>query len=121
MRKAVVDRSLVRWQRLVLVLGVLVAAWGPAHSDEVPAIDHGVVAHSDPAPGGDGDPRCGHRDVERDVTQATSVRLAQPDVVSGLPAEAPVGEEPRPALADLGGPRASSGPALRVVVCVWRQ
>ena len=28
MRKVVVDRSLVRWLRLVLVLGVLVAAWG---------------------------------------------------------------------------------------------
>ena len=71
--------------------------------------------------GGHDDPRCGHRDVERDATQATSVRLAQPDVVTGLQAEAPAGWESRPALADLGGPRAPPGQVRLVMVCVWRQ
>ncbi len=133
MRKVVVGGTLARWQRLVLVLGVLVAAWGPAHAAEVAAIDHNVggFAHShtadsegaadsvpDRESGGHDAPRCGHRDVERDATQATSVRLAQPDVVSGLPREAPASEESRPAL---GGLRAPPGQVRLVMVCVWRQ
>lgn len=148
MRKVVVHRSLARWQRLVLVLGVLVAAWWPTHSAEVAATDHSVegLPHSHSAgshgdmdavpdeqetpsvfrvpaqqPGGHDDPRCGHRDVERDATQATSVRLAQPDALIGLPVAAPVGGESRSALADSSGPRAPPGQARLVMVCVWRQ
>lgn len=145
MRKVVVGGTLARWQRLALVLGVLVAAWGPAHAAEVSAIDHGVggFAHSrsagsddvvdavphgqevlrvpDREPGGHDDPRCGHRDVERDATQATSMRLAQSDVVCGLPAAAPGGGESRPMRADLGGLRAPPGQVLLTMVCVWRQ
>ena len=148
MHKVVVDRSLVRWQRVVLVLGVLVAAWGPAHSAEVASTDHGVesLAHPHSAsthgavdaapdeqeplgvfrvphrePGGHDDHRCGHRDVERDGTQATSMRLTQPDAVGGLPVVAPVGEESRPVTVDLGGPRAPPGQVRLVMVCVRRQ
>jgi hypothetical protein len=145
MRKVVVGGTLARWQRLALVLGVLVAAWGPAHAAEVSAIDHSVggFAHShtagsegavvavpdgreilrapDRESGGHDDPRCGHRDVERDATQATSMRLAQPEVMSGLQADVPAGWESRPALADLGGLRAPPGQVRLVMVCVWRQ
>lgn len=133
MRKVVVGGTLARWQRLALVLGVLVAAWGPAHAAEVAAIDHSVgdFARSYPArsadvvpdrePAGHDDPRCGHRDVERDATQATSMRLVQPDLVSGLRAEEAAGGTSRPALADLGGPQAPPGQVRLVMVCVWRQ
>lgn len=154
MRKVAFDRSLARWQRLLLALGVLLAAWGPAHSAETAAVDHWVEssaashsahAHSagthtvgahDPAaavpdrresldadrePGGPADHRCGHRDAERDATQATAVRMPQPDVASGLPATASGAGKPRRGLTDVDDSRALPGQALLAVVCVWRQ
>jgi hypothetical protein len=153
MRKVAVDRTPARWQRLLLTLGVLIAAWGPAHSAEAAAVDHSVdhwvegVAHAhsagshsvgshdpvaavpdrqenldaDREPGGRDDHRCGHRDAERDATQATAVRLSQPDVVSGLPVTASGDGKPRRALTDVDASRAPPGRALLVVVCVCRQ
>jgi hypothetical protein len=147
MRKVAVDRTLARWQRLLLALGVLVAAWGPAHSAEVAAVEHsvdhrvdgGAHAHSgshgpaavvpdrqespdaDREPGERDDHRCGHRDAERDATQATAVRLPQPDAVSGLPVMASRDGKRRRVLADVDESRAPPGQALLVVVCVWRQ
>jgi hypothetical protein len=121
MRRVVVNGSLVRWLRLVLVLGVVVAAWGPAHSVEVAAFDHGVdsATHSHPASGHD-DHRCGHRDAEREATQVTVVRVAPPSVVNGPAVAVPVGGTPGPVVADLDGSRAPPGRLLSVV-CVWRQ
>jgi hypothetical protein len=141
MRKVAVDGSLTRWQRLLLALGVLVAAWGPAHSAEAVVTEHSVegLAHSHSTgshdavsygleslgvyqePGERDEPRCGHRDVERDATQATSVRLPQPDAANGLLVAAPGdGKIPR-VLTDVDGARAPPGQTLLVVVCVWRQ
>src|SRR6266498_4999521 len=102
MGQVAANGTLLRWQRLVLVVGVLVAVWGPAHCVEIVALVHGVegVAGSHGAavsmghgpervgvsrePGGSDDHRCGHRDAEHDGTQATSVRLPQPGAMSGL-------------------------------------
>jgi hypothetical protein len=138
MHRVAVGGSLVRWHRLVLVLGVVVAAWGPAHSAEVAASAHGVevvagahgaVARESPdvfrvsgqEPVRRDDHRCGHRDVERDATQATAVRLPQPSMAPGLAMTTSSKGEPRTALVDHGEPRASPGAAVFVNVCVWRQ
>ncbi|HEX6359901.1 hypothetical protein [Actinophytocola sp.] len=155
MRKVAVDCSLAHWQRLLLALSVLVAAWAPAHSAEIAAVDHNVdqtverVAQTstagshavhphdsaatvpdgleslggvrDRGPGGRDDQRCGHRDTERDATQATAVRLPQPDVVSGQPVTSRGDAEPRPVVADLDVWGAPPGQTLVVMVCVWRQ
>jgi hypothetical protein len=146
MRKVAVDGSLARWQRLLLALGVLVAAWGPAHSAEVAVPEHSVegLAHAHSTgthgagsrdavsygleslgvyqePGEHDEPRCGHRDAERDATQATSVRLPQPDAANSLlVAASGDGKSPR-ALTDVREPRAPPGQMLFVVVCVWRR
>jgi hypothetical protein len=134
MHQVSVVGSLVSWHRLVLLLGVVVVAWGPAHPVEVTASAHGVedsASHAEAVPdrdrlgvpvedGRDGH-RCGHRDVERDATQATPVRLRQPSVLPGLAATQSGDGEPRPVMVDHSGPRAPPGPAVLVNVCVWRQ
>jgi hypothetical protein len=121
--------ALTRWQWLLLVAVVLLAAWGPAHTAEVAAFDRvvGTVEPSHPvaaANGGEGrghdDPRCGHRDAERDAMQASSVRLPQPQVTGGLLIPT-CGEAPRPVEVDLDVSRAPPGQTLVVMMCVWRQ
>ena len=102
MGQVAANGTLLRWQRLVLVVGVLVVVWGPAHCVEIVALVHGVegVAGSHGAavpvghgpervgvsrePGGSDDHRCGRRDAEHDGTQATSARLPQPGRVLAL-------------------------------------
>jgi len=133
MHQVAVDGSLARWHRLVLVLIVVVVVWAPANSVAAasPRDIEASTSHDEAgsgqerlgAPGrdGQGGHRCGHRDVECDATQATPVRLRQPSVLPGLAATPSGDGEPRPALADHGGPRAPPGPAVLVNLCVWRQ
>lgn len=90
--------------------------------DAVAAVPGGLESlGEDREPGERDDPQCGHRDAEHDATQATSVRLSEPDVVGGRPVAEPGDGERRRAFPDMSEPRAPPGQALLVVVCVSRQ